>query len=144
MRLFGMEKERRKMAKLHPENLRPVTKENAAERGRRGGIKAGETKRRKLEMKEAAKVFLDLAAKGKIAKNLEELGVEENDMTNQMAIIARAFSNAMSGDMKAMEFLRDTAGYTIPNNFGTTVNVSADSVQKAEIYIPDNGRGDSQ
>ena len=49
--------------------------------------------------------------------NLETLGFEEEDMTNQMALMVRVFQKAMqTGDVRAAEFLRDTAGYNPETN----------------------------
>ena len=64
-------------------------------------------------MKNAAKLLLNMPAVGEnTIKNLETLGFEEEDMTNQMALMVRVFQKAMAtGDVRAAEFLRDTAGY---------------------------------
>lgn len=95
------------------DNLRPPrTSEEARERGRNGGIKSGEARRRKRDAKNAARLILNLAASPSIEKNLKELGVEENDCTNLVAIMGRAFLKAMTGDVGAMSFLVETAVIT--------------------------------
>lgn len=83
------------------------------EAGRKGGKASGEARRRKRDMKNAAKLLLNMPAVGEnTIKNLETLGFEEEDMTNQMALMVRVFQKAMAtGDVRAAEFLRDTAGY---------------------------------
>lgn len=94
------------------DNLKPVrTKEEARERGKNGGIKSGESRRRKRDMKSAATLLLDLAAWGPNMKaQMEKMGIEEDDMTNQMAILVSMLSEAQNGNVRAAEFLRDTAG----------------------------------
>lgn len=97
-------------------------------------------------MADTAKLFLDLAANDKLKENLEKLGIKKSEQTNQMALIARAFMEAMNGDIKAMEFLRDTAGYNPRLKVEERMkameygSLSDDGLQKVEIYIPDNNR----
>lgn len=84
----------------------------------RGGKKSGETRRKKRQMKAAAKMLLDMPAVGEnTIKNLEAMGFSEEDMTNQMALLVRMFQRAIAtGDVRAAEFLRDTAGYNPETN----------------------------
>lgn len=88
------------------------------EAGRKGGKASGEARRKKRQMKNAAKLLLDMPVVGENAvKNLETLGFEEEDMTNQMALLVRIFQKAIAtGDVRAAEFLRDTAGYNPETN----------------------------
>jgi len=98
------------------DNLKPVRSESEArELGRKGGIKSGEARRRKRDMKTAAKVLLNMAvAEGKTAESLRTMGFSEEDLTNQMAMLARIFTKVMAtGDVRGAEFLRDTAGYNL-------------------------------
>ena len=96
-----------------PENLKPVrTKEEAKMRGKNGGKKSGEARRRKRDAKAAAKLILNLPCTKAVQKNLEALSVDEEDYTNRVALFARAFAQAMTGDVKAMEFLVEMAGET--------------------------------
>ena len=46
----------------------------------------------------------------KIIDKLKTLGYKDDEITNQIAITSSAFFKALKGDIKAMEFLRDTAG----------------------------------
>lgn len=99
-------------------NLRPVrTKEEARERGRKGGIASGEARRKKRTMKNAAKLLLDMPiASENISNTMKELGFQEEDLTNQMAVLVSVFKKAMNGDVRAAEFLRDTAGQNDAKN----------------------------
>mgnify|MGYP000658408961 FL=1 len=69
-------------------------------------------------MKNAAKLLLNMPVTGeKTILSLEQFGIEEQDMTNQMALMVRMFQKAVvSGDVRAAEFLRDTAGYNPETN----------------------------
>ncbi len=88
------------------------------EAGRKGGKASVEARRRKRDMKNAVKLLLNMPVVGENAiKNLEALGFEDQDMTNQMALMVRVFQKAMqTGDVRAAEFLRDTAGYNPETN----------------------------
>ena len=94
------------------QNLNPIrTKEEAREKGRRGGIKSGEARRRKRDMKSAASLLLDLGCWGpNMNAQMERMGIEEEDRTNQMAILVSMMNEAQNGSVRAAEFLRDTAG----------------------------------
>lgn len=83
------------------------------EAGRKGGVASGAARRKKRAMKNAAQLLLNMPVVGENAvKNLETMGFAEEDMTNQMELMVRVFQKAIqTGDVRAAEFLRDTAGY---------------------------------
>lgn len=96
------------------ENLVPMsqrTKEEVRELASRGGKKSGEVRRRKRDAKSAARLILNLPVQEAIEKNLKSMGLDkEEDYTNMVAIMARAFTKAMTGDISAMNFLIEMAG----------------------------------
>jgi len=97
------------------DNLTPFdsnqSREEAAKNGRKGGIASGEARRRKKTAKQAAELILNLAPTENNGKNLSILGVDEDDQTNMVALIARMFTKAMAhGDVRAAEFLIDIVG----------------------------------
>lgn len=74
------------------ENLRPVkTKEEARERGARGGIASGEARRRRRTLK-------------------EELLLMLSDPEVQEKLSAAIMKKGMDGDIRAFEVIRDTIG----------------------------------
>lgn len=95
-----------------PENMRPPqTKEEAKERGRNGGIKSGEARRRKRDMRKAAEMLLSMPVSfSSVRDSMSDMGIQEEDLSNQMAVIVSMFKEAMAGNVKAAEFLRDTVG----------------------------------
>lgn len=74
--------------------------EQAAEAGRKGGIKSGQTKRRRKLMREAFDELLSREYTDRSGNQIQ--GVE--------AISMKAFQAAMDGDLKAVQFIRDTVG----------------------------------
>ena len=74
------------------ENLRPVSsKEEARERGRKGGLASGEARRKRKTLKEELLLMLS-----------------EGD--TQQSVTLALIEKAMSGDTKAFEVIRDTIG----------------------------------
>ena len=62
-------------------------------------------------MKSAASLLLDLGCWGpNMNAQMERMGIEEEDRTNQMAILVSMMNEAQNGSVRAAEFLRDTAG----------------------------------
>ena len=90
-------------------NLKPVlTKEEARERGRRGGLKSGEVRRNRKTMKDT---ILELIQK---EVSTEKYGGDSSILgdkaTLQEIILASMIREASNGDTKAMQLLRDTIG----------------------------------
>lgn len=92
------------------ENLVPMsqrTESEVRELASKGGKASGEARRKKRDAKSAARLILNLTAAEGVQKNLQQMGVEEEDFTNMVAIMARAFQKAMTGDVGAMNFLME-------------------------------------
>ncbi|MBQ8299304.1 MAG: hypothetical protein IJX99_05500 [Clostridia bacterium] len=95
------------------ENLKPCrTTEEARERGRKGGINSGKRKKEKRKLKEIAEMLLDMKAPDDIIAGFELLypDLDAKEMTNRLAIVQRLILNALAGDNKAFELLRDQIG----------------------------------
>ena len=120
---------------MNDENLKPFrTESEAREKGIKGGIKSGEVRRRKRDMKAAAQLLLDMPVKSEnIAKSMKQLGFEDDDLNNQMAILISVWKKAMEGDVKAAEFLRDTSGQKPADKIMVTEDDS--SVEEMERYF---------
>lgn len=101
------------MGKIMKENLKPCrTTEEARERGRKGGINSGKRKKEKKKLKEIAEMLLDMKAPDDIIARFEQLypDLDAKEMTNRLAIVQRLILNALAGDNKAFELLRDQIG----------------------------------
>ena len=78
------------------QNLKPVrTKKEARERGKNGGIKSGEVRGQRKTLREELLVLL---------------GTKVEDKTIQEKIIFSLIQEALSGNVKAFETIRDTIG----------------------------------
>lgn len=94
-------------------NLIPMnerTKEEQREIARKGGRESGKVRRRKRTMKDAAQLILQLPAGAEQAALLQKYGIAESDCTNLMLLIVKTVQMAADGNLKAVEFIRDTLG----------------------------------
>lgn len=103
------------------ENLKPFTsdqsREEAKKNGSKGGKASGTARRRKKAMRQAAASLLNMNISGsqsevtrKIKQRLIAFGYDEDDATFQDAMLVSVMMKALSGDVRASEFMRDTAG----------------------------------
>lgn len=87
------------------ENLKPFdsnqSREEAKKNGRKGGIASGEARRAKKTMKEMLDYLLE--------KEIENSRTGEQ-VTYREAILTSCIKKAIKGDVKAAQFIRDTAG----------------------------------
>lgn len=82
------------------QNLKPISSvSEAREKGSKGGKKSAEAKRNKKMLKDCLEILLE-----------RKTDVDGKKLTGAEAIALTAFQRALGGDMKAMEFVRDTAG----------------------------------
>jgi hypothetical protein len=121
------------------ENLQPVrSKEEAREKGRKGGIASGKARKEKKLMKEQIELLLSLPLKSKNAKNqMKKLGIDSDNVDNQMAVIIGVWQKAIQGDVKAAEFLRNTLGEAPTEKVELNASVS-EKTKEIDNYI--NGR----
>lgn len=93
-------------------NLIPFTseqnREEAKKNGQKGGIKSGEVRRQRKAMKEQMEMLLSLPFKSKKQLNfMKDLGIEEDDIDNQMALIVAMYGKALKGDVQAFNTIRE-------------------------------------
>lgn len=125
------------------EDLIPVrTKEEAMQRGRNGGIKSGEARRAKRNLREMAKILMNMEVNGElknIRASLDRMGVEKDDQTYQAAIAVRLVQKAMvDGDIGAIRLLGELTGDIGLNSIGNEADIV--DMQWPSINIPSNGR----
>lgn len=82
------------------QNLRPSEHKFTQEEAKKGGINSGKARRRRKAFAEAFEVLLQREFTDNNGNRLQ--GVE--------AVTAKVFQAAMSGDLKAMQIIRDTVG----------------------------------
>lgn len=96
------------------ENLIPfneLTKEEQRELARKGGKASVESRRKKKAMREQFELLLSLPVKDKKARSrMKQLGIDPDNIDNQMATIISVWQKSLTGDVQAATFIRDTVG----------------------------------
>ena len=120
--------------KIHNvENLRPVkTKEEARERGRRGGIASGEARRLKRSMRETALLIARTKLNEKDAEKLKPLGIDKGATYNDV-IVAALYQKAQQKDTKAIKMWFEIIGED-PRLNNDTSKLTQDMEYKRKDY----------
>jgi len=97
------------------QNLIPVTElteSEARELSKRGGIASGVARRKKKTMRDTINLALGLRSELTDAEieRYMRVGFADEDIDNQAKIIMGIMKLAAEGDIRAAEFIRDTAG----------------------------------
>lgn len=129
------------MARKGIENLIPVserTAEELREMTRKGGIRSGEVRREKAQLKSAIKTILSLPVKDpKIKAQLKELGMADGDIDNSILPALGLFKKACKGDSSAARLLAELNG---ENQVQGTTNIDGEGVN---FNISFTGKGDN-
>ena len=91
-----------------------MTPEQRAENGRKGALKAIETKRKRKAMKETLDVLLDMPMKRGKVYTAEEIksfaDLKGKNITIDQAMMICLVQKALKGDLSAIAMVRDTIG----------------------------------
>ena len=85
----------------------------AREMGRKGGIASGVSRRRKKSMKQKMQLLLSLPAADNDQTELAAMGVDPDDMDNEMVLVKALFIAAAAGDTRAFDRIQDVLGRTV-------------------------------
>lgn len=84
-------------------NLIPFTsdqsRDEAVKNGKKGGKKSGQVRRDKRMLRDCLEILLE-----------KKIEIDDKQMTGMEAFALSAFQKALGGDVKAMEFVRDSIG----------------------------------
>lgn len=125
------------------QNLIPFTsnqsREEAKKNGQKGGQKSGEVRRQRKAMKEQMEMLLSLPFNLKdnkgndVADMLSQLGIEKENIDNQMAMIISLWKTAIGNSNQKIQAVREIREI-VQETEKTTDNNSqslADAIQKA-------------
>lgn len=109
---------------LIPTNKR--SKEEAKRLGKKGGIASGKARREKKTLRQCLEILLERTLKDK--KGIEMTGAE--------AMAAKVFQQALQGNLKAFEIVRDTAGQKPVDKvqMKTDVNIADSAERLSNIF----------
>lgn len=109
-------------------NLIPLnerTKEEQREIARKGGIASGKARRKKKLLRQILDEIGESRLNTDEAKDIAKaLSINKRDVTYDVAIMFKAVSEAMNGNIKAMEFIRDTRGQNNKNDNGVNIDIT--------------------
>lgn len=131
------------MPRGNKQTLKVYTSEEARFYGSMGGKASADARRRKKSLKELTQALLEMKPHELVSRKAMQLfpGVEPEDLTNGMALAMSMFNKAVvDGDVKAAQFVRDTAGempeQVISGNLGhSTVFVTETEQNKIIKHI---------
>lgn len=109
-------------------NLIPLnerTKEEQREIARKGGIASGKARRKKKLLRQILDEIGESRLNTNEAKDIAKaLSINKRDVTYDVAIMFKAVNEALSGNIKAMEFIRDTRGQNNKNDNGVNIDIT--------------------
>lgn len=118
------------------ENLKPFAELTESEQRairQKGGKASGEARRRKKSMREQMEMLLSLPVKDPNTREfIKSLGVNSKDINNSMAITLSMYQEALKGNTKAFELIRDTIGEKPVERIQT---IEAPVIELGEITI---------
>ena len=89
------------------------SKKEARELGQKGGIASGAARRRKKSLKQKMQLLLSLPAADNDQTELANMGVEPDDMDNEMVLVKALFLAAAEGDTRAFDRIQDVLGRSV-------------------------------
>ena len=114
--------------------LKHLTSDEAREYGSKGGKRSVEVRRQRKAMREQMEMLLTLPLKDqKIINKFKQIGVDTNDMNNQMALIMATYQKALRGDMQAMNVVRELVGERV-QEFRVSASID-DKVQELHSIL---------
>lgn len=123
-------------------NLIPVTersKEEARALSSKGGKASGVTRRRKKTMKDAMNLLLALPVDDANRAKMERLGIDPSIADNQMLMLIAAFQQAIKGNVRAMEFIKEITGSSAMTELDKTrLKLEKEKVKLARDKIQDD------
>lgn len=109
-------------------NLIPLnerTKEEQREIAKKGGIASGKARRKKKLLRQILDEIGESRLNTNEAKDIAKaLSINKRDVTYDVAIMFKAVNEALSGNIKAMEFIRDTRGQNNKNDNGVNIDIT--------------------
>lgn len=92
-------------------SLATRTQQERTEIARKGQEASTKAKKEKKLIKDSIELLLGLPIKNnKIKQQLKDLGIEDDEMNNQTAMVIAIYQKALKGDVSAFNTLRDSVG----------------------------------
>lgn len=117
---------------VNKNNLKPLSTEKAREIGKKGGKKSVESKRKRKALKEQMEMLLSLPLTDDKAKaQFERMGIDADNMDNQMAMVVKTYAQALKGNINAVNTIREIIGERIMEvNVNNNIDDKVKELQK--------------
>lgn len=104
----------------------------AVEAGQKGGIKSGESKRRRKTLREIANILGQLNAPEAVVKNLERNGMigEGTPVTYDEAMVLAQYMKTFTGNTTASNFIAEIKGERIQRVEQVDIDASAEALNE--------------
>ena len=89
------------------------SEKEARELGQKGGTASGKARRRKKNLKQKMQLLLSLPAADNDQSELATMGVDPEDMDNEMVLVKALFIAAAAGDTRAFDRIQDVLGKSV-------------------------------
>lgn len=113
-----------------PSELREMTQ--------KGGRNSGASRRRKRDIKQKMKLLLSLPAADNDKEQLAAMGIDPDDMDNEMVLVKALFLSAAEGDVKAFDRIMDILGKTVQRE-----ELALKKKTIAKQNAPNNGKAEA-
>lgn len=104
------------MTMANEKNLVPFDERTESEQreiASAGGKASGKARRRKKSMKQKMQLLLSLPAADNDQTELSAMGVDPDDMDNEMVLVKALFIAAAAGDTRAFDRIQDVLGRSV-------------------------------
>lgn len=93
------------------QNLHPAEYQLSQEEAKKGGRNSAKARRKKRMLKDLMAIFGSLELpEGELRASMAGLGLADEELTNDMAVIIGQYQAAIKGNPSAATFIRDTKG----------------------------------
>lgn len=123
-------------------NLIVPTSELARINGAKGGKKKAENRRKRKALKEQMEMLLSLPlTDGKAKAQFERMGIDSDDMDNQMAMVVKTYLQAMKGNINAVNVIREIIGERVMEvNVNNNIDDKVKELDRLLDSVADNGQ----
>jgi predicted DNA-binding transcriptional regulator len=104
-----------------------LSTEEARKIGKKGGAASVKARREMKRFRKLVEAFGDLPAPERVREVMKELGISQEDLTNNMAAVVGLFQRAIKGDVMAFNAIRDIRGEKPVNESKTSLSGGLDN-----------------
>ena len=124
-------------------NLKPIrSKERARELGSKGGQAYAKNVRKRKALKEQMEMLLSLPLTDDRAKvQFANMGIDADDMDNQMAMVVKTYLQAMKGNINAVNVIREIIGERVMEvNVNSNIDDKVKELDRLLDSVADDGQ----